>query len=59
VDCDAKTTEVGVRTCHPATSASTLPATIDVADGCGCADSRAVTARQQSWLQQPVLPTVR
>jgi hypothetical protein len=59
VDCDAKTTEAGLRTCDPATSGSTLLATIAVGDGCGCADWRVVTARQQSWLQQPGLPTVR
>jgi hypothetical protein len=55
VDCDAKTSEAGVRTCDLAIRASTSPATIDAADGCGCADWDVVTARQQSRLQQAML----
>lgn len=31
----------------------------DFNDGCGCADCDVLTARQQSWLQQPVVRTER
>jgi hypothetical protein len=59
VGCDSKTSEAGVRIWDLAIRASTSPTTIDVADGCGCADWDVVTARQQSRLQQAMPRTVR
>ncbi|MGC1451778.1 MAG: hypothetical protein WA830_17245 [Candidatus Sulfotelmatobacter sp.] len=48
----------GVSACDSMMRAATLLAQADASDGWGCADCEVVTARQQSWLQQPVLRMV-
>ncbi|MGA7770140.1 MAG: hypothetical protein WCA27_28405 [Candidatus Sulfotelmatobacter sp.] len=59
VDCDAKDSVAGVLTCDSTMQASIFREKIDSSDGCGCADWDVLTARQQSWLQHPLLRIAR
>jgi hypothetical protein len=59
VDWVAKRSLTGVAGRDSLAWTSMLGTRADFSDGCGCADCDVLTARQQSWPQQPVVPTER